>query len=163
MPRQKGEPRMRISVLIAVCFAIAAVPVNAADKSIEESSGDWRISCFDDDFTEYRDCYVIRDTLSVLVSGQGYEIVIVGLGYDRPPESEVVVQVDDNAPLRWRQEDLYADGTFSKAIRQFRAGQMAQLRFLQGPAETEVGAEISLIGFTKAYQRAKRLVRDYKT
>jgi invasion protein IalB len=142
---------------------IAAVPANAADRSIEESLGDWRISCFDDDFTEYRDCYVIRDTLSVLVSGMGYEIVIVGLGYDRPPESMVVVQVDDNAPLRWRQEDLYADGTFSKAIRQFRAGQMAQLRFLQGPSETEVGAEISLIGFTEAYQRAKRLVRDYRT
>ncbi len=154
---------MRISVLIAACVMIAAVPANAADRSIEESLGDWRISCFDDDFTEYRDCYVIRDTLSVLVSGMGYEIVIVGLGYDRPPESMVVVQVDDNAPLRWRQEDLYADGTFSKAIRQFRAGQMAQLRFLQGPSETEVGAEISLIGFTKAYQRAKRLVRDYKT
>ena len=163
MPRQKGEPRMRISVLIAACVMIAAVPANAADRSIEESLGDWRISCFDDDFTEYRDCYVIRDTLSVLVSGMGYEIVIVGLGYDRPPESMVVVQVDDNAPLRWRQEDLYADGTFSKAIRQFRAGQMAQLRFLQGPSETEVGAEISLIGFTEAYQRAKRLVRDYRT
>jgi invasion protein IalB len=154
---------MRISVLIAACVMIAAVPANAADRSIEESLGDWRISCFDDDFTEYRDCYVIRDTLSVLVSGMGYEIVIVGLGYDRPPESMVVVQVDDNAPLRWRQEDLYADGTFSKAIRQFRAGQMAQLRFLQGPSETEVGAEISLIGFTEAYQRAKRLVRDYRT
>ncbi len=154
---------MRISVLIAACFAIAAVPANAADRSIEESSGDWRISCFDDDFTEYRDCYVIRDTLSVLVSGMGYEIVIVGLGYDRPPESEVVVQVDENAPLRWRQEDLYADSTFSKAIRQFRAGQTAQLQFLEGPLETKVGAEISLIGFTKAYQRAKRLVRDYKT
>jgi hypothetical protein len=154
---------MRILVLIAACFAIAAVPATAADKSIEESSGDWRISCFDDDFTGYRDCYVIRDSLSVLVSGQGYEIVIVGLGYDRPPESVVVVQVDDNVPLRWRQEDLYADGTFSKAIRQFRAGQTAQLRFLQGPSETEVGAEISLNGFTKAYQRAKRLVRDYKT
>ncbi len=163
MPRQKGKPRMRISVLIAACVMIAAVPANAADRSIEESLGDWRISCFDDDFTEYRDCYVIRDTLSVLVSGMGYEIVIVGLGYDRPPESMVVVQVDDNAPLRWRQEDLYADGTFSKAIRQFRAGQMAQLRFLQGPSETEVGAEISLIGFTEAYQRAKRLVRDYRT
>ena len=40
---------------------------------------------------------------------------------------------------------------------------MAQLRFLQGPSETEVGAEISLIGFTEAYQRAKRLVRDYRT
>jgi invasion protein IalB len=154
---------MRISVLIAACFAMAGVPANAADKSIEESSGDWRISCFDDDFTEYRDCYVIRDSLSVLVSGMGYEIVIVGLGYDRPPESVVVVQVDDNAPLRWRQEDLYADGAFSKAIRQFRAGQTAQVRFLRGPSETEVGGEISLIGFTKAYQRAKQLVRDYKT
>ncbi len=154
---------MRILVLIAACFAIAGVPANAADKSIEESSGDWRISCYEDDITEYRDCYVIRDTLSVLVSGQGYEIVIVGLGFERPPESEVVVRVDENAPLRWRQEDLYADGTFSKAIRQFRAGQTAQLQFLEGPSETEVGAEISLIGFTKAYQRAKRLVRDYKT
>ncbi|MFQ5574747.1 MAG: invasion associated locus B family protein [Terriglobia bacterium] len=154
---------MRLSVLIAACFAIAGVPANAADKSIEESSGDWRISCFDDNFTGYRDCYVIRDSLSVLVSGMGYEIVIVGLGYDRPPESEAIVQVDENAPLRWRQEDLYADGTFSKAIRQFRAGQTAQLQFLQGPSETQVGAEISLIGFTKAYQRAKRLVRDYKT
>ena len=40
---------------------------------------------------------------------------------------------------------------------------MVQIRFLQGPSETEVGAKISLIGFTKAYQRAKRLVRDYKT
>ncbi len=154
---------MRILVLIAACFAIAGVPAHAADKSIEESAGDWRISCYDDHITEYRDCYVIRDTLSVLVSGQGYEIVIVGFGYDRPPESEVVVRVDDNAPLRWRQEDLYADGTFSKAIRQFRAGQTAQLQFLEGPSETAVGAEISLIGFTKAYQRAKRLVRDYKT
>jgi invasion protein IalB len=154
---------MRISVLIAACLAIAAVPANAAEKSIEESSGDWQISCYDDDFTNYRDCYVIKDSLSVLVSGQGYEIVIVGLGYDRPPESEAIVQVDDNAPLRWRQEDLYADGTFSKVIRQFRAGQAAQIRFLQGPSESQVGAEISLIGFTKAYQRARRLVRDYKT
>ncbi len=55
MPGQKGEPRMRILVLIAACFAIAGVPANAADKSIEESSGDWRISCYDADITEYRD------------------------------------------------------------------------------------------------------------
>ncbi len=47
---------MRISVLIAACVTIAVVPANAADRSIEESLGDWRISCFDDDFTEYRDC-----------------------------------------------------------------------------------------------------------
>ena len=80
---------MRVLLLAVIALAAAVAPAEAAEQSVEDSEGDWRIACFDENITEYRDCYVIRDSLAVLISGQGYEIVIVGHGYDRTPNTEV--------------------------------------------------------------------------
>ena len=56
---------MRVSILAVVSLAIGAVSVDAAETSVDERSGKWQISCFDDETGRYRDCYVGRDALAV--------------------------------------------------------------------------------------------------
>jgi len=152
---------MRISVLAAVCLAMGAAAAGAAEPSVDERAGKWQISCYDNETGHYRDCYVARDALAVLVSSSGYELVIVGHGKALRPESAMHVHVDGNAPMFWREDDLHADDIFSLAIKQFRAGTTVSLKWTDGQSGQHIRAKISLIGFTKAYRRSKEIIADY--
>lgn len=153
---------MRLRLVWVVCLILGVSAAAAQERSVEESLGDWQVLCFDDDIAQYRSCYVIRDELSVLVSSRNYELVFVGHGAERKPGSEVTAQIDDKQVLRWREDDFYADDTFTAAIRQFRAGQNARLTWTSQASGEEVAGEVSLLGFTKAYQRANALISEYR-
>lgn len=153
---------MRVRIVLAVFMFLSAGAAAAQERSIEEAVGDWQLLCFDDQIAQYRSCYVIRDQLSVLVSSRDYELVFVGHGAERKPGSEVSARVDTNEPLLWREDDFYADEVFATAIKQFRAGQKAKLSWTNKDTGDEVNGEVSLIGFTKAYQRANALITDYR-
>ena len=117
---------MRISVLAVVSLAVGAVAAlsavaavtavtaGAAEPSIDERAGKWQILCFDNAAGRYRDCYVARDALAVLMSSSGYELVIVGHGRELRPESVMHIHVDGNGPMFWRENDLHADDIFSQ-------------------------------------------------
>ncbi len=162
---------MRNSVVAVVSLAMGAVAavtagavgaVGAAEPSVDERAGKWQISCYDNDTDRYRDCYVARDALAVLVSSSGYELVIVGHGKELRPESAMHVHVDGNAPMFWREDDLHADDIFSLAVKQFKAGTTVSLKWTERQSGKIVRAKISLIGFTKAYRRGKEIIADYK-
>ena len=153
---------MRVRIVLAVCLFLGVSAAAAQERSVEETSGDWQLLCFDDDIAQYRSCYVIRDDLSVLVSSRDYELVFVGDGAERKPGSEVSAQVDNKEILRWREDDFYADDAFAAAIRQFRAGQKARLTWMNKDSGEKVSGEVSLIGFTKAYRRANALILEYR-
>ncbi len=158
---------MRISVLAAVCLAMGAAAAGAgaagaAEPSVDERAGKWQISCYDDETAHYRDCYVARDALAVLVSSSGYELVIVGHGIELQPGSSMHVRVDGKPPMFWREDDLHADDIFSRAIKQFRAGTTVSLRWTERQSGKDIRAKISLIGFTKAYRRGKEILSDYE-
>ncbi len=152
---------MRVSILAVVSLAIGAVSVDAAETSVDERSGKWQISCVDDETGRYRDCYVGRDALAVLVSSSGYELVIVGHRKELQPRSSMHVRVDGNAPMFWREDDLHADDIFSQAVKQFMAGMTVSLKWTERQSGKAVRAKISLIGFTKAYRRSKEIIADY--
>lgn len=153
---------MRVRMVLSVCLLLAAGAAAAQERSVEETLGDWQVLCFDDEIAQYRSCYVIRDQLSVLVSSRNYELVFVGHGAERKPGSDVTAQIDDKEVLRWREDDFYADDSFSKAIQQFRAGQNARLSWTSKESDEEITEEVSLIGFTKAYRRANALLDEYR-
>lgn len=156
---------MRVSILPACWLAIAAFiagPAGAGEQSIDEASGKWQILCFDDAVGEYRDCYVIRDELSVLISGRGYELVVVGHGTQRQTGSEMSVRVDGRAAITWREDDLYADEAFAEAVDQFLPGTKATIRWIDAASGAEERRDISLSGFTKAYRRANQLIENYE-
>ncbi len=153
---------MRVRIVLAVCLFLGVSAAAAQERSVEETSGDWQILCFDDDIAQYRSCYVIRDELSVLVSSRDYKLVFVGNGAERKPGSEVSAQIDNKEILRWREDDFYADDAFADAIRQFRAGQRARLTWINKDPGEQVSSEVSLIGFTKAYRRANALISEYR-
>ena len=153
---------MRILILGLCCLVVGAFTASAAERSVEEVLGDWQILCFDEEVAQYRDCYVIRDALAVLIGGAGYELVIVGHELERQTGTDMVVRVDRNQSILWREDDLHADEAFSKAIRQFMAGAKAAIEWTDGQSGERVGGVVSLIGFTKAYQRAKRRISDYR-
>lgn len=155
-------PPMHVRLIVAVCLFFLVNAAAAQERSIEEASGDWQILCFDDAIAQYRSCYVIRDDLSVLVSSRDYELVFVGNGAERKPGSEVSAQIDGKGTLHWREDDFYADDVFSSAIRQFKSGRKAKLTWMNKDPGEEVTSEVSLIGFTKAYQRANTLISDYR-
>jgi hypothetical protein len=165
MPPLSGGRRMRVSFLATVCLAMGAVAAVAADTprpSIDERAGKWQILCFDNDDGRYRDCYVVRDTLAVLMSSSGYELVIAGHGRDLRPESMMHVHVDGDAPLFWREDDLHADDIFTLAIKQFKAGTTVSLKWTENQSGKNVRAKISLIGFTKAYRRGQEIIAGYE-
>ena len=147
---------------VTAATAATAVSVGAAEPSVDESAGKWQILCFDNETDRYRDCYVVRDALAVLVSGSGYELVIVGHGKELRPESSMHVHVDGNAPMFWREDDLHADDIFSVAIKQFKAGTTVSLKWTEKQSGKRVRAKVSLIGFTKAYRRSKEIIADYE-
>ncbi len=160
---------MRFSVFAVVSLAMGAVAAvaavnaaGAAEPSIDEQAGKWQISCYDNDTDRYRDCYVARDALAVLVSSSGYELVIVGHGKVLRPESSMHVHVDGNAPMFWREDDLHADDIFSLAIKQFKAGTAVSLKWTDGQSGKHIRAKVSLIGFTKAYRRSQEIIADYE-
>ena len=160
---------MRNSVVAMVSLAMAAVAAvaavnaaGAAEPSIDEQAGKWQISCYDNDTDRYRDCYVARDALAVLVSSSGSELVIVGHGKALRPESSMHVHVDGNAPMFWREDDLHADDIFSLAIKQFKAGTTVSLKWTDGQSGKHIRAKVSLIGFTKAYRRSQEIIADYE-
>ena len=153
---------MRARIILAVCLFLGVSAAAAQERSVEETLGDWQLLCFDDDIAQYRSCYVIRDVLSVLVSSRDYKLVFVGHGAERKPGSEVSAQVDNKETLRWREDDFYADDVFADAIRQFIAGQKARLTWMSKDSGEPVSAEVSLIGFTKAYRRANALISEYR-
>ncbi len=165
---------MRISVLAVVSLAVGAVAAlsavaavtavtaGAAEPSIDERAGKWQILCFDNAAGRYRDCYVARDALAVLMSSSGYELVIVGHGRELRPESVMHVHVDGNGPMFWRENDLHADDIFSLAIKQFKAGTTVSLKWTEKQSGKRVRAKVSLIGFTKAYRRSKEIIADYE-
>ncbi len=152
---------MRVRSLLAALFLTATGTATAAEKSIEESSGDWQIVCFDDEVAQYRSCYVIREDLSVLISSRDYRLVFVGSGSDREPGSEVTVQVDGKQPIVWREDDFYADDAFGAAIQQFRAGKIASIAWSHKDTGQNVQDDVSLIGFSRAYRRANEIVTEY--
>jgi hypothetical protein len=149
-------------MILAACFILGLNAAAAQERSIEESVGNWQVLCFDDEIAQYRSCYVIRGDLSVLVSSRDYELVFIGNGAERMPGSEVAAQVDGRQTLSWREDDFYADEVFADAIRQFRAGQNAKVTWTNKDPGNEITDEVSLIGFTKAYQRANALISEYK-
>ena len=153
---------MRVRLVWTVFLLLGVSAAGAQERSVEETVGDWQLLCFDDDIAQYRSCYVIRDQLSVLVSSRNYELVFVGHGAERKPGSEVTARVDDKPALAWKEDDFYADEAFSSAIREFRAGRAAHLTWTSKESEGPVSSEVSLIGFTKAYQRANALVEEYR-
>lgn len=153
---------MYVRMVVVICFLLGANAAAAQQRSVEETVGDWQVLCFDDEVAQYRSCYVIRGDLSVLVSSREYELVFVGNGADRKPGSDVSAQVDGKPPLRWREDDFYADDVFAEAIKQFRAGQKAKVTWTNKGTGEDVSNEVSLIGFTKAYRRAKELISEYK-
>ena len=160
---------MRFSVFAVVSLAMGAVAAvaagnaaGAAEPSVDERAGKWQILCFDNEADRYRDCYVARDTLAVLVSSSGYELVIVGHGKALRPESSMHVHVDGNAPMFWREDDLHADDIFSLAIKQFKAGTAVSLKWTDGQSGQHIRAKVSLIGFTKAYRRSQEIIADYE-
>lgn len=153
---------MRVRIVLAVCLFLGVSAAAAQERSVEETLGDWQLLCFDDEIAQYRSCYVIRDVLSVLVSSRDYKLVFVGHGAERKPGSEVSAQIDNKETLRWREDDFYADDVFADAIRQFRAGQKARLTWMSKDSGERVSAEVSLIGFTKAYRRANALISEYR-
>lgn len=153
---------MPVRMILAVCLVLGVNVAAAQERSIEESVGNWQVLCFDDEIAQYRSCYVIRGDLSVLVSSRDYELVFVGNGAERMPGSEVTAQVDGRQTLSWREDDFYADEVFADAIRQFRAGQEAKVTWTNKDPGEEITGEVSLIGFTKAYQRANALISEYK-
>ena len=160
---------MRNSVVAVVSLAMGAVAAvaavnaaGAAEPSIDEQAGKWQISCYDNETDRYRDCYVARDALAVLVSSSGYELVIVGHGKALRPESSMHVHVDGNAPMFWREDDLHADDIFSLAIKQFKAGTTVSLKWTDGQSGKHIRAKVSLIGFTKAYRRSQEIIADYE-
>jgi hypothetical protein len=155
-------PPMPVRMILAVCLVLGVNVAAAQERSIEESVGNWQVLCFDDEIAQYRSCYVIRGDLSVLVSSRDYELVFVGNGAERMPGSEVTAQVDGRKTLSWREDDFYADEVFADAIRQFRAGQEAKVTWTNKDPGEEITGEVSLIGFTKAYQRANALISEYK-
>jgi hypothetical protein len=157
-----GMPPMRARIILAVCLFLGVSAAAAQERSVEETSGDWQLLCFDDDIAQYRSCYVIRGDLSVLVSSRDYELVFVGNGAERKPGSEVSAQVDNKEILRWREDDFYADDAFTGAIRQFRAGQKARLTWMSKDSGEKIIGDVSLIGFTKAYRRATALISEYR-
>ena len=160
---------MRNSVFAVVSLAMGAVAAvaavnaaGAAEPSIDEQAGKWQISCYDNEADRYRDCYIARDALAVLVSSSGYELVIVGHGKALRPESSMHVHVDGNAPMFWREDDLHADDIFSLAIKQFKAGTAVSLKWTDGQSGKHIRAKVSLIGFTKAYRRSQEIIADYE-
>lgn len=156
---------MRVPILPGLGLALAVFLVGAAkagEQSIDETLGPWQILCFDDAVGQYRDCYVIRDELSVLISGRNYELVIVGHGTQRQPGSEMSVRVDGRAPITWREDDLYADEAFAAAVDQFLPGNRATIRWVDAASGAEERRDLSLSGFTKAYRRAHRLIENYE-
>jgi Invasion associated locus B (IalB) protein len=153
---------MHVRMILAVFMILGVNAAAAQERSVEETVGDWQVLCFDDQIAQYRSCYVIRGDLSVLVSSRDYELVFIGNGAERMPGSEVSAQVDGKQVLNWREDDFYADEVFAQAIRQFRAGQKAKVTWTNKDPGEEVASEVSLVGFTKAYQRANTLISDYK-
>ena len=142
--------------------ALAAGPAGASERSIEEALGKWQILCFDDAVGQYRDCYVSRDQLAVLISGRGYELVIVGHGTKREAGSQMSVRVDGRAPIVWREDDLYADEAFTAAVNQFLPGNKALIKWTDGGSGEARSQDVPLSGFTKAYQRAYKLIENYE-
>jgi hypothetical protein len=152
---------MRVRSLLAALLLAVTSTAYGAEKSVEETSGDWQILCFDDEVARYRSCYVIRDDLSVLISSRDYQLVFVGSGSDRQPGSEVSIQVDGETPIAWREDDFYADDAFASAINQFRAGKIASFTWTHKDTGQNVRGDVSLIGFSKAYRRANEIVAEY--
>ncbi len=153
---------MRVLILGLCCLVVGAFTASAAERSVEEVLGDWQILCFDEEVAPYRDCYVIRDALAVLIGGAGYELVIVGHELERQTGTDMVVRVDRNQPILWREDDLYADEAFSRTIQRFMAGAKAAIEWTDGQSGKRVGGVVSLTGFTRAYQRAKRRISDHQ-
>lgn len=151
---------MRLRVLVAICLWMGSATALAAERSVEETVGDWQVLCFDEADGALRNCYVIRDELAVLVSSAGYEMVIIGHSALRQPGSDMTVRVDGRRPIRWAENNLHADGAFETAIRQFIAGTTAVIRWHDRQSEAEERREVSLIGFTKAYRRAQEIISD---
>ena len=153
---------MRVSIFGLVCFAIGVISASAAERTVDERSGEWQILCFGDEVSRHRDCYVIRDDLAVLVSGQGYELVIIGHGSELQPRSYMSVRVDDHPPIFWREHNLHADEAFVEAIKQFMAGNVASITWTGRQSHEDVDRRVPLVGFTKAYRRGKQIIADYE-
>ena len=153
---------MRVSIFGLVCFAIGVISASAAEWTVDERSGEWQILCLDDEVSWHRDCYVIRDDLAVLMSGQGYKLVIIGHGSELQPGSYMFVRVDDNPPIFWQEHNLHADEAFAEAIKQFMAGNVASITWTRRQSREAVDRRVSLVGFTKAYRRGKQIIADYE-
>ena len=129
-----------------------------AASEIDETYGAWRVRCSDDRIYDLRTCVIHSSTITVGIASKGIEMVTVGR--NTYPGSEVVVRVDENPPIDLS-EDISFE-TYSEVIEQLKAGDLVLTRHTEWPSQTLVNGRVSLIGFTKAHDRAKELVADYK-
>ena len=95
-----------------------------------------------------------------MITSTGEERVKVG--FANFPGSDMVVQVDDNAPIRWPASDLHAEKDFAEVIEQLKTGKKALAYFSKWPDRNFVLNELLLDGFGSAYQKAKELTEKFK-
>ena len=86
-------------------------------------------------------------------------IPLVYVGMDNLPGSSEIIRIDSNQPIRW---DTTNEHSPPKAIAQMIRGNILRFRWSEWPSG-QVSGEVSLQGFTAAFEEAKRRVAAYKT
>ncbi len=152
---------MRVTgALIVSAGVLCASSSGAAEVSYDSRYEMWRLFCEDEHNEGKRYCFLYQSRFLVMITSTGEERVKVG--FANFPGSAMVVQVDDNAPIRWPAADLHAEKDFAEVIEQLKTGKKALTYFSKWPDRNFVLNELLLDGFGSAYQKAKELTEKFK-
>lgn len=127
----------------------------------EPARAAWELSCEDDPIEDTRVCNLAGTHITVigLAKRDGRLSEFVTLGYDRYPGSDKVFRVDQNAAIRWPENETTGDS--ARLIEQMIKGKKMLTRYTKWPYGTTVDGTESLSGFAAKLQEMRQRLRQY--
>lgn len=134
-----------------------------------QAENKWRADCKDDDLEDRRDCVVTKGSggltvilgSSMIPDSSMIPSAVVTLRGEQYPGSEMIIKIDDDKPVRWK-EDNYPFAVFKQIVERLKTGSQVHTRYTEWPSGNQVDEKLSLAGFTSAYEEAVRRVLAYK-
>lgn len=144
----------------AACLAVMAAPVSALEQSYKKGHRFWTVVCYDDRIDDTRNCIVENGNLYAGVTSDGLKYI--GVGREHYPGSTIAIRIDGGTPLKWREDKYLGAGRIEVWIDRLKKGSTALVRYRRWPENRNIDQEVTLTGFTAAYNDAERAAAAYR-
>ena len=154
---------MRKSLLYA-CLVLS-VPASAV---AQKARGEWWTVCQDDPIEDSRTCTVEivpenwKSEGSTPVIAISQTMLLIVIGFNNSPGSDVVIRIDDNKPIRW-EDGKYPRPILLKVIEQLKTGKRIVTRYTRWPYNVplDLATKSDPESFRRAFAEAKRKIAEY--